>query len=62
MLNQRGAQYIGRTFALVEAIEGGSGKVHVGDTVWLVEGGDAPVGARVRVVGVRGAVLQVENT
>jgi membrane protein implicated in regulation of membrane protease activity len=61
-LNQRGAQYIGRTFALAEAIQGGSGKVHVGDTVWLVQGGDAPAGARVKVVGVKGAVLQVENT
>lgn len=60
-LNQRGAQYMGRTFTLVEAIEDGSGKVHVGDTVWLVQGGDAPVGARVKVVGVKGAVLQVEN-
>jgi membrane protein implicated in regulation of membrane protease activity len=61
-LNQRGAQYIGRTFALAEAIRDGSGKVQVGDTVWLVQGGDAPVGARVKVVGVKGAVLQVENT
>lgn len=62
MLNHRGAQYVGRTFALVEAIKDGSGKVHVGDTVWLVQGGDAPAGARVKVVGVKGAVLQVENT
>jgi membrane protein implicated in regulation of membrane protease activity len=62
MLNQRGAQYVGRTFALVEAIQDGSGKVHVGDTVWLVQGSDAPAGARVKVVGVKGAVLQVENT
>lgn len=61
MLNQRGAQYVGRIFALAEAIEDGSGKVHVGDTVWLVQGGDAPAGARVKVVGVKGAVLQVEN-
>jgi membrane protein implicated in regulation of membrane protease activity len=61
-LNQRGAQYVGRTFALAEAIQGGSGKVHVGDTVWLVQGSDAPAGARVKVVGVKGAVLQVENT
>jgi hypothetical protein len=60
-LNQRGAQYIGRTFALAEAIQNGSGKVQVGDTVWLVQGGDAPLGARVKVVGVSGAVLQVEN-
>jgi membrane protein implicated in regulation of membrane protease activity len=60
-LNQRGAQHIGRTYSLAEAIQDGTGKVHVGDSVWLVQGGDAPVGARVKVVGVKGAVLQVEN-
>jgi inner membrane protein len=58
-LNQRGVQYIGQEFTVVEALQGGSGKVQVGDTVWLVHGGDAPVGARVRVVGVDGAVLRV---
>jgi membrane protein implicated in regulation of membrane protease activity len=61
MLNQRGVQYVGRTFVLADAIQGGTGKITVGDSVWLVNGGDAPVGARVRVVGVNGAVLQVEN-
>jgi non-homologous end joining protein Ku len=57
----RGQQYIGHIYPLAEAIQSGTGKVQVGDTVWLVNGGDAPVGARVRVIGVRGAVLQVEN-
>jgi len=61
-LNQRGAQYIGRVFPLAEAIQDGSGKVQVGDTVWPVHGRDTPVGARVKVVGVKGTVLQVENT
>jgi inner membrane protein len=61
-LNHRGVQYVGQAFTLVEPILGGSGKVQVGDTVWLVQGSDAPVGARVKVVGVNGAVLQVENT
>jgi membrane protein implicated in regulation of membrane protease activity len=61
-LNQRGAQYVGKTFPLAESIHGGRGKVQVGDTVWLVQGGDAPAGTFVRVVGVKGAVLQVERT
>jgi membrane protein implicated in regulation of membrane protease activity len=60
-LNQRGVHYIGQEFTLAEAIRSGSGKVVVGDTVWLAQGSDAPVGARVRVVGVNGAVLKVEN-
>ncbi|MEO6186407.1 MAG: NfeD family protein [Steroidobacteraceae bacterium] len=59
-LNQRGSHYIGKSFTLVEPIEGGSGKIQVGDSVWLARGADAPVGARVRVVGVDGVVLKVE--
>lgn len=59
-LNQRGVQYIGQEFTLIEAIHSGNGKIEVGDTVWLAQGRDAPAGARVRVVGVNGAVLRVE--
>jgi membrane protein implicated in regulation of membrane protease activity len=60
-LNQRGQHYIGQTYTLVEPIEGGSGKIQVGDSVWLATGRDAPVGSRVKVVGVNGAVLRVES-
>lgn len=60
-LNQRGLHYVGQVFTLVEPIRSGSGKVQVGDTVWLVQGAEAPVGARVRVTGVDGAVLRVET-
>jgi len=59
-LNQRGVQYIGQEYPVIEPLRGGSGKIQVGDTVWLVQGADAPAGARVRVVGVNGAVLRVE--
>jgi inner membrane protein len=58
-LNQRGQGYIGQSFTLVEPIQGGTGKIQVGDSVWLVQGSDAPAGARVRVTGVNGTVLQV---
>jgi len=61
-LNQRGQQYVGKEFTLVEALSGGNGKIRVGDTVWLVTGADAPTGARVRVTGVNGAVLRVEHS
>ena len=61
MLNQRAAHYIGRVFTVDEPIQGGRGKVLVGDSIWLVQGSDAPAGARVRVVAVKGSVLQVEN-
>jgi membrane protein implicated in regulation of membrane protease activity len=61
-LNHRGVHYIGQVFTLVEPIAAGTGKIQVGDTVWLAQGNDAPRGARVRVVGVNGAVLKVEPT
>ena len=60
MLNQRAAQNIGREFQLIEPIRNGRGKVRAGDTVWLVQGEDAPQGASVRVVAVKGSVLKVE--
>ena len=59
-LNQRGVHYIGQVFTLVEPISAGTGKIKVGDTVWLARGGDAPQGARVRVIGVDGVILRVE--
>jgi membrane protein implicated in regulation of membrane protease activity len=60
-LNQRGVQYVGQVFELVEPMRDGTGKVRVGDTVWLVHGSDAPAGTTVRVTGVQGAVLKVER-
>jgi membrane protein implicated in regulation of membrane protease activity len=58
-LNRRGAQYVGQTLTLVEAIDHGFGKARAGDTVWKVKGPDLPAGARVRVVDVEGTVLVV---
>jgi hypothetical protein len=59
-LNQRGQQYVGQVFTLVEPIDQGLGKIRVGDGVWKVSGSDAPAGTAVRVVGVDGAMLKVE--
>jgi membrane protein implicated in regulation of membrane protease activity len=58
-LNQRGAQYIGRTFTLIEAIENGQGRVKVDDSRWRVEGEDCPQGSTVKVVAVDGTVFKV---
>ena len=60
-LNVRGAQYIGRTVTVEEAIRSGRGKVRVGDTIWQAEGADAAVGSRVIVKSVNGTVLVVER-
>jgi membrane protein implicated in regulation of membrane protease activity len=58
-LNQRGAQYIGKTFTLIEAIENGQGKIKVADSPWRVEGEDCPVGATVKIIAVDGTVFKV---
>jgi inner membrane protein len=59
-LNQRALQLVGRVLVVEEPIEHGRGKVRVGDTLWSVEGPDAPVGAHVRVAAAHGTVLRVE--
>ncbi|URW76485.1 NfeD family protein [Sphingomonas donggukensis] len=60
LLNDRVARLLGETVTVVQAINGGSGRVHVGDSEWLARGPDAPVGARVRIVGADGSALRVE--
>jgi membrane protein implicated in regulation of membrane protease activity len=60
-LNCRAAQLIGRSFVVEEVIEGGRGKVRVGDTLWAVEGPDLPAGAEVRVTAVNATLLRVEQ-
>ena len=60
LLNQRGAQYVGRTFNLFEAIINGQGKIKVDDSIWKVHGDDLPQGARVAVTGADGTILKVE--
>lgn len=61
LLNRRGAQYVGRTFNLIEAIENGQGKIKVDDSLWKVHGPDCPVGTKVKVVAVNGTVFDVEQ-
>ena len=59
-LNQRGAQYVGRSFNLSEAIVNGRGKIHVDDTQWAVSGPDLPEGEAVTVTSTDGSLLIVE--
>ena len=59
-LNRRGSEFVGRTFALHEAIVGGRGKIKAGDTVWIVSGNDLPAGSQIRVTGQEGVLLKVE--
>lgn len=59
LLNDRGAQLVGRTVTVVAAIEAGHGRVQVADGIWSATGPDLPTGARARVVAVSGGVLEV---
>ncbi len=62
LLNRRASQFIGKRYVLDSAIVNGSGKVKVGDSPWLAEGPDLPVGAEVEVVAVDGTTLKVRAT
>ena len=52
--------YMGKTYKVVETIENGQGKIQVGDSVWLAEGEDCPVGGAVKVIDSRGNVLLID--
>lgn len=59
MLNRPGARLTGAVATVTHAIADGRGRVKLGDSEWLADGPDSPVGARVRVVGADGAILKV---
>ena len=60
LLNQRGAQLVGRQVVVTQAIQGGHGRVRCGDSEWLAQGPDAEAGSRMTVTGSQGSVLIVE--
>ncbi|MEJ2410383.1 MAG: NfeD family protein [Novosphingobium sp.] len=59
-MNDRGARVVGEMVVVTQAIEGGQGRVKLGDSEWLAKGADAPAGTRLRVAGHDGVVLMVE--
>ncbi|MEM1287209.1 MAG: NfeD family protein [Pseudomonadota bacterium] len=59
-LNTGAESLVGRKVTLSEPLSGGRGRTKLGDTVWLIEGVDAPAGAQVEVVDTRGGTLLVE--
>ncbi|MES2338625.1 MAG: NfeD family protein [Pseudomonadota bacterium] len=61
LLNDRVARLLGETVTVVQAIDGGMGRVRVGDSEWPARGPDVPAGTRVRVVGGQGTTLTVER-
>lgn len=59
MLNDRTSRLIGQKVTVVKAIEGGEGRVKVGDSVWAASGPDAAEGSRVVITGADGNCLRV---
>jgi membrane protein implicated in regulation of membrane protease activity len=61
LLNDRATRLIGRNVEVVGPIEGGRGRVRVGDSVWNARGPDCAEGSRVRVTGADGTSLIVDR-
>lgn len=59
-LNRRGASHVGEVVKLDEAIENGTGYIHLDDTRWTVRGPDLPTGSRIRLVALNDMVFQAE--
>ena len=60
LLNERGQELIGRVYTVQQEIVNGEGRIKVGESTWKARGPDAPVGAKVRVIAAKAAVLEVE--
>ena len=60
-LNRRGQQYVGRQYTIDQPITAGRGKLSIDDTIWTIEGPDLDSGARVKIVGIEGSILKVEQ-
>jgi membrane protein implicated in regulation of membrane protease activity len=62
VLNQRGQQYVGRSFTLEHPVVNGQGKIKVDDSTWKVEADmDIGKGEKIKVTAVDGTVLIVEK-
>ncbi len=59
-LNRRGAELVGRTYYVSEAIVNGIGRIDVDDGSWCVEGPDCSVGTHIKVVSAGNVRLKIE--
>ena len=60
-LNDRAGRFVGKEGVLSEPILAQGGRMELGESVWRVTGPELPVGHRVRVVGHKGNILEVES-
>ena len=60
LLNNRRGRLVGQSAVVTTPIEGGEGRVRVGDSEWIARGNDALAGQRVLIIGSEGSILLVE--
>ena len=60
-LNDPSVRMVGKSVTVVDPVDDHGGRVRVGDGEWSARGGPAAAGTRVRVTGVDGNCLLVEN-
>ncbi len=61
LLNRRAEQCVGRLATLKQPIVDGRGKIDLEGATWTIQGEDLEPGARVKVVGVDGVILNIEK-
>lgn len=61
MMNDRGGRAVGETVLVTTVIEGGEGRVKLGDSEWIAKGPDAEPGTRMKVTAHDGSILIVEH-
>ncbi len=60
LLNNKAGRLIGEIAIVTVPIESGEGRARLGDSEWIARGVDAGKGTRVKIVGVKGPILEVE--
>jgi len=63
LLNEKSAQYVGKTYSLSQDSQNGIGKIKIGDTLWNVEiDTDAKTGTAIKIIEAKGVLLKGEIT
>ena len=60
-VSQIRSELIGNIYRVEKAIQNGTGRIIVGESTWKAVGPDCDVNSQVKVVGVKGSVLEVEQ-
>ena len=59
--HRSGHSHIGQVVVLEQGLQGGTGRIRLGNREWSIRGPNLPAGAKARVTGVDGTVLLVDR-